>query len=193
MSSNTYSIPPYYDTKSWPLTNQDIDDYSKIYDVNHIFCCKQDIKYNDKLLVMDFNVLRTDRSTGGKYIAHRLYIIRTVKEGEIFCKNPSYIYVESREDTSGIIAKRINSHSHILVNNKIINHPLYEMFIYFPPFGQKSVIYTVKLLGDDLLNDIKAKKRKHIPSLVQLCVSAIATNDLDQYNDMNRTMHLALK
>ena len=192
MTTNDYSLPPYYNVKSWLPTHQTVDEYSKIYDTNHISCCNHEIKHNDKILLLEFIVLKDNRLSNDKYIAHDLHIIRIVKDGAIFCKNPSYIYVESKENTYGMTTKRITAQSYSMPNGYIINGPLYEKFESYSTVYKRTIIYATKLHGDDLLNDIKEKKQR-IPSLVQLCVSAIATNNLNQYNDMNRTMHLSLK
>lgn len=187
MTTNNDSLPPYYDVNSWLSTYQTVDEYSKIYDTNHISCCKQDIKHDDKLLLLEFIVLKQ------QIIAHDLHIIRIVKDGTILCKNPSYIYVESKENTKGIITKRITSHSYSMPNGQMIDGPLYEPFESYPTINRRVSLYAVRLHSDDLLNDIKNKKQTPIPSLFRLCVSAIATNCLEQYNDMNHTMHLSLK
>jgi hypothetical protein len=185
----------YWNIESWLITNKYVGEYSKINDVNIINCSKNDIKHNEKLLLLEFNVLRENRSSDNRYITHELRIIRTVKDGTIFCENPLYINIESMElEPNHIkINKRISSSKYLEYNGRIHNGPLYTMFKYHPyDTYDGSAKYTVKLYEDDLLNDIKTKQ-KPMPSLVQLCVSAIATNDLKEYNYMNRTTYLSLK
>lgn len=202
------TLPPYYDIKSWLLTNETMEDYSKINEINHISSCKQDIKHNDRLLLLEFLVLKDIRSSGYKYIAHDLRIIRVVKNGEIFCKSLSFIYAESIERTDGMISKRIypdtnvnrmgvsgddilnvsTVHSYSAPNGLIINSPLYEQFETYPNINKRVLIYTVRLYNNDLLNDIKKQKQKQkqLPSLFQLCFYTIVSNELEQYNDIHR-------
>ena len=183
--------PPYYDFKSWLVTNQTVDEYSKRNDANPISSYLHDIKYNDKLLMLEFVVLKEYGSSGDKIIAHDLRIIRVVKDGTIFYKNPSYINVESIETTDGMITKRITPHSYSIPDEQIVNSSLYELIETFPTINKRVSLYTVRLPSDDLLNDIKQttiKSVKSLPSLRQLCVYAIPTNDLPHYNNINRTM-----
>lgn len=201
MSDAPTAILPYYDIQSWALTQQSVNEYSKIFEANHIFGYKEDIKHNEKLLLLDFMVLKDFKLSGDKIIANDLRIIRTVKDGTIFCKNPAYIYVESSERTDGMMTKRITPHSYLAPNGLIIDSPLYERFESFPTVNRQTSVYMARLHSDELLNDIRAKKQRrspikpvrHLPCLFQLCVYAIATNDLPQYNNMNRKMQLALK
>lgn len=186
----------YWDIEKWLLTNKYVGEYSKIQDINSISCCKNYIKNNEKLLLIEFDVLRENSLDGNRYITHKLHIIRTVKNGPIICNNPLYINIDSMElEPNHIkINKRISSSKILEYTGRILNGPYYIMCEYYPEYEYYgSAKYTVKLHEDDLLNDIRTKKQKPIPSLSQLCVLAIATNDLEQYNYMNRTMHLALK
>ena len=188
ITNNNSSLPPYYDIKSWLSTKENIEDYSKINDTYHISCCKQDIRHNDKLLLLEFIVLKYSHLSDDKYIAHDLRIIRTVKDGTIFCENPSFIYLESSETMDGIIAKRINSQNYLAPNGLIIDSPFYLQFESYPTINRRISLYTIKLHSEDLLNNIKNIKKKPIPSLRQLCIYSIATDHLKHYNKINRKM-----
>ena len=196
MTTNNIFTPQYYDyynINSWLLNQEYVKEYSKIQDVTCISSCRNDVKNNEKLLLVEFeveNYLFSDR----RYISNILRIIRTVKEGTIFCENPAYILLESMCDTQLRMHKRISSGKYLSSIGEIIERPLYIWFEYYPKKNNcVSTRYTIKLNEDDLLNDIRTKKQKCVNSLVQLCISAIASNDLEKYNYMNRSMHLSLK
>jgi hypothetical protein len=175
----------YWNIENWPLTNKQLTEYSKINDTNIIHCSQNDIRHYEKLLLMEFEVLRENRLSGDRYITHKLHIIRAVKEGNIFCGNPLYINIESMEldPIHKRINKRISSSKYLEYSGRIFNGPLYTMFKYHPyDTDDGSAKYTVRIHEDELLNDIRTKRPKSIPSLVQLCFSAIPTNDLEQYN-----------
>jgi hypothetical protein len=188
------SIHDYWNIESWLITNKHLNEYSKIHNVNSITDYKNDIKHNEKLLLLEFDVLRENRLSDDRYITHKLHILRTVKDGTIFCNNPLYINIESMEldPNHKRINKRISSSKYLEYSGRIFNGLLYTMFEYYPyDIYDGSAKYTVRIHKDDLLNDIRTKN-KSIQSLVLLCVSSITTNDLEKYNYINRTMSLSL-
>ena len=195
-------IRSFYDVKYWPGTKEYINDYSKIHEINRIHSYDNDLKHNEKLLLVEFSILNENYTSPIQThpdqtlsINHKLRIIQTVKEGTLICGNPLYPYLnlDSMEDTLGIRSQRINYYDHL----RSSNFKLCIMFDYYNPSKFSTCAkYTVRLFSDDLLNDIRTKKQqqqKHVPSLLQLCVSAISTCDIEQYNHMNHTMILALK
>lgn len=218
-------IQPYFDIQNWPETEDFINEYSKIQDTQHITGYDDHIRHDEKLLLMEFTLLkdsqspryakvaklpqdigwdqssnstcRTRSSLGVRNIAHRLHIVKTVKDGTLICGNVSYPYLnlESMVDARGIWICRFPSNNRSLPSGEIRNCSLSVLYDYHNPNKySRCVKYTVRLHDDELLNDIRTKKyQKHVPSLLQLCVSAISTRDLEQYNHMNRTMILALK
>jgi len=214
-------IRSFYDVKCWPVTKECINDYSKIHEINRIHSYDNDLKHNEKLLLVEFSTkignytspIQTHPVTKSpselvvgfrrnpdqtQYITHKLRIIQTVKEGTLICGNPLYPYLnlDSMEDALGIRSQRINYYNHL----RSSNFKLCIIFDYYNPSKFSTCAkYTVRLCHDDLLNDIRRNnlqknknKNKKVPSLLQLCVSAIATRDLEQYNHMNRTMNLAM-
>jgi len=200
-------IQPYFDIQNWPVTEDFVNEYSKIQDIHHITGYDDGVKHDEKLLLMEFTLLkdsqspsstgRTRTSLGVRNIAQRLHVVKTVKYGTLISGDVSYPFLnlESMVDTKGIRICRFPSYHNSLPCGVIRNCLLNVLYDYHNPNKYSScVIYTVRLHDDDLLNDIRTKKQqKHVPSLLQLCVSAISTRDLEQYNHMNRTMDLALK
>jgi len=171
------------------LHTDEVHDYSNILAANPIHTFKSDIKNHEKLLIQTFFVTPGPcYYSNNRYIIHRLYIIKTVKEGPIFCTHPEFTYIESLE-TKSTHRRRIDSTKYIDNNGKIYQGTLStdycEQYV-----NKYSVKYTVRLHPDDLLCDIMAKalhRQGQVPSLAQLCFLAIPTYDLPQYNDMNRT------
>jgi len=96
--------------------------------------------------------------------------IRTVKDGTIFCENPSYIFLENMYDIQLKIYERIYSNEYLSTSYEIIKKPLYVWFVYYPKKTCVCSKYTVKLHEDDLLNDIKIKKT-YIKSCSIMCFS----------------------
>jgi len=98
-------------------------------------------------------------------------------------------------DARGIRLHRISSNNRSLPSGEIRNCLLRVLYDYHNPNKYSTCVkYTVRLHEDDLLNDIRTKKQQHhVPRLLQLCVYAISTRDLGQYNHINHTMDLALR
>lgn len=168
--------------KSWYATKDFINEYSKIQDAKYLTGYTNEIKHDEKLLLIKFMML-TEK------ITHSLTIIRTVKDGAIICGHPYYPYLnlESMVNTQG---RKFQRESTSRESSEYLLRVLYD---YHNPNKYSSCAkYVVKLHEDDVLDDIRTKKQ-HVPSLLQLCVSAIPTKNLEQYNHMNRTMQLALK
>ena len=197
---STESIQPFYDVNFWPVTNESVNEYSKINEINRIHGYDNDVKHNEKLLLVEFAILYENYISPirTRYINHKLRVIQTVKDGTLICGNPSYPYLnlESTADTQGIRLRRIY-YNHL----RSSNYKLRVLFDYHNSSKFSTCAkYTVRLWDDDLLNDIRQQqqqqqqqqKNKKVPSLLQLCVYAIATRDLEKYNHMNRTMNLAL-
>ena len=209
-------IQSFYDVNFWPVTKESVNKYSKIKDINRIHGYDNDVKHNEKLLLVEFAIVNENyispvqthpgamhpselvvgfrrNPDQTRSINHKLRIIQTVKDGTLICGNPSYPYLnlESMADTQGIWLSRIYYDT-----LRSSNYKLRVLFDYYNPSKFSTCAkYTVRLYHDDLLNDIRRnnlQKNKKIPSLLLLCVSAIATHDLEQYNHMNRTMILAL-
>lgn len=169
--------------KSWYATKDFINEYSKIQDAKYLTGYTNEIKHDEKLLLIKFMML-TEK------ITHSLTIIRTVKDGVIICGHPSYPFLnlESMLDTRG---RRIQSET---TSDDITNYPLRLLYDYHNPNTySRCARYVVRLHEDNVLDDVKTKKQQQVPSLLQLCISAIPTKNLEQYNHMNRTMQLALK
>ena len=163
--------------------DEEVHDYSNILAANPIHTFKSDIKNHEKLLVQTFFVIDGSRYSNSRYIIHHLYIIKTVKEGPIFCTHPEFIYIESLERKS-THRRRIDSTKYIDNNGKIYQGTMStdycEQYV-----NKYSVKYTVRLHPDDLLKAVH--RQGQVPSLAQLCFLAIPPYDLPQYNDMNRT------
>jgi len=160
------------------ITNESMSDYSKIHDAN---CVTGDINHNEKLLFLEFykNIHRNIQ-----YISNKMYIIQTVSVGDIICGKS--LYLECMCDTLGRRIYRTSSNSSLL-------YPCCVLFHYHNPSKQDCCAkYCVRLYEDKLLEDIRTKQ-KPIPTLLQLCVSAISTKELERYNEMNKTMLLAMK
>ena len=163
-------INPYYDICHWPATNKSIVDYSKINDVNRITGCKKedevgfDVKHYEKLLLLNFNVvyeslcqgnqyLLADSTTnyvGKNYISNRLFILRTIKNGEIINRNSSpTMNLDNMIDTRG---KR----SYTSYSDNVIIYSLRVMYdSNIKSKFSTCIKYTVRLNEDELLNDIK--------------------------------------
>jgi hypothetical protein len=185
----------FYDVNFWPVTNKSINEYSKINDINRLYGYDNDVKHNEKLLLVEFAIVNENyiSSIQTRSINHKLRIIQTVKDGTLICGDPSYPYLnlESTVDAHGIRLSRIY-YDHL----RSSNYKLRVLFDYYNPSKYSNCAkYIVRLWDDDLLNDIRTNKlqQRQLSSLLQLCVSAISTRDLEQYNYMNRTMILALK
>ena len=170
----------------WLQTDKTVGEYSNILAANPINDFKSDIKNHEKLLNHSFFVIKECRASKTRVIIHRLYIIRTVKEGPIFCTHPEFVHVESIEwkPNQTKMTKRIDSSKYINYDGNIYNGTLSTD--YCEQYVRRGYVkYTVRLHSDDLLRDIVAKAVQ-VPSLARLCFSAIPTCDLKYYNDMNR-------
>ena len=192
MFSPKSSLQPYYNFKFWPVTYQNINEYSKIKDIPRI---NDHIKHNEKLLLLDFTVLKDIEWSGERYINHKLQIIRTAKDGILICGNKSYphLNLQKIEEPLGGVYSHLYSNYYTVPSGHMINSTLRALFDYHNPSRHsRCAKYTVRLFEDDLLDEIRTKQ-KTFPSLLHLCISAISTNDLRQYNNINRTMDLSLK
>jgi len=187
-------INPYYDIYHWPVTNESIDDYSKINYANRITGCKKedeavfDIKYYEKLLLLNFNLVYDSSELGERYISNRLFILRTTKNGAIANVNTlsHSINLHSMTDTRGKRSYTSYSDNGSFDSLRV----MYDSNI--KSKFTTCIKYTVRLHEDELLNDI-TKIQKYVPSLFQLCFYSINTNNLPQYNHINRTMNLSMK
>ena len=211
-------IQPFYDVNFWPVTKESVNEYSKINEINRIYGYDNDVKHNEKLLLVEFAIVNENyispvqthpgamhpselvvgfrrNPDQTRSINHKLRIIQTVKDGTLICGNPSYPYLnlESTADAQGIRLSRIY-YNHL----RSSNYKLRVLFDYYNPSKFSTCAkYTVRLWDDDLLNDIRTnklqqQKNKKVPSLLQLCIYAISTRNLEKYNHMNRIMYLAL-
>ena len=211
-------IQPFYDVNFWPVTKESVNEYSKINEINRIYGYDNDVKHNEKLLLVEFAIMNENyvspvqthpgamhpselvvgfrrNPDQTRSINHKLRIIQTVKDGTLICGNPSYPYLnlESTADAQGIRLSRIY-YNHL----RSSNYKLRVLFDYYNPSKFSTCAkYTVRLWDDDLLNDIRTnklqqQKNKKVPSLLQLCIYAISTRNLEKYNHMNRIMYLAL-
>jgi hypothetical protein len=167
-------------------TDKTVMEYSNILAANPINYFKDDIKNQEKLLLLRFYAVKKYFQSGHLHIVQKLHIIRTVKDGPVFSPKSQHVYIDSIEvePNHTKMTKRIDSTKYITHNGNITQRPLYVEYCDLHK-GQFYVTYTVRLHSDDLLRDI-ATKTVQVPSLVHLCFSAIPTGDLKYYNDMNR-------
>jgi len=168
------------------FTDKTVMEYSNILAANPITDFKDDIKNQEKLLLLRFNAIERYFHSGHLHIVQKLHIIRTVKDGPVFRPNSQHIYIDSIEvePNRTKMTKRIDSTKYITHNGNITQRPLY---VEYCDLHKKEfyTTYTVRLHSDDLLRDIVTKTTQ-VPSLVHLCFLAIPTGDLKYYNDLNR-------
>ena len=155
MFSPKSSLQPYYNFKFWPVTYQNINEYSKIKDIPRI---NDHIKHNEKLLLLDFTVLKDIEWSGERYINHKLQIIRTAKDGILICGNKSYphLNLQKIEEPLGGVYSHLYSNYYTVPSGHMINSTLRALFDYHNPSRHsRCAKYTVRLFEDDLLDEIR--------------------------------------
>ena len=50
-------IQPFYDVNFWPVTKESVNEYSKINEINRIYGYDNDVKHNEKLLLVEFAIM----------------------------------------------------------------------------------------------------------------------------------------
>jgi hypothetical protein len=167
---------------------QHIVQYSAIEYVNQLKDEGAHIRNGERILKLGFS-----RDYYNDTIEHRIAICNVVQNGPTVEVNRNgflFINLDSEVNHNKMVSRRINENRYINVGGHIVDSNLSIHSGY--TILNDAVSYNVRIHPESFLETIESQPLP-VPSLKQLCVAAIPSAMLPEYNSLNKNYILSLK